>query len=64
MYVHHVLHMESLIVYYGKAHSTVEMMLSLCLSRSWVSKRSRLLVADVQVVSCHCYLVIFHLFVK
>ena len=60
----HAEHMESSIVYYGEAHSTVEMTLSSAYPVHGSASEVDRLVADVQVVSCHCYLVVFHLFVE
>ena len=66
MHVHHVPHAEHVEgsirqngeVWSRRRHAV------LCLSCSQVSKRNNCLNGDVQVVSSHCYLVIFHPFVE
>ena len=67
MHVHHVPHaehMESSKKYYGKAGSTVVTKLSFIYLVHGSASEVDCSGADVQVVSCHCYLVVFHLFVE
>ena len=66
MHVHHVLHTEHM---EGSIRQNGEVWLRqchavLCLSCSQVSERNNCLNDDAQVVSCHCYLVVFHPFVE
>ena len=66
MHVHHVPHAEHVEgsirqngeVWSRRRHAV------LCLSCSQVSERNNCINVDKQVVSCHCYLVIFHPFVE